>query len=95
MNFLVGFLPANSQTNKLQLTGDVNLNLRNALGVGETILVNWQQLQINSPRINIGYQQPYIFKTAFGLDFSFDLFKKDSTFLQLNAQLGIQYLFIS
>lgn len=92
VNFLVGFLPANSQTNKLQLTGDVNLHLRNALGTGETILLNWQQLQINSPRINIGYQQPYIFKSAFGLDFAFDLFKKDSTFLQLNAQLGIQYL---
>ncbi|MEP7110844.1 MAG: BamA/TamA family outer membrane protein [Ferruginibacter sp.] len=92
VNFLVGLLPANSQTNKLRLTGDVNLNLRNALGTGETILVNWQQLQVNSPRINIAYQQPYIFKTAFGLDLSFDLFKKDSTFLQLNAQLGIQYL---
>lgn len=92
VNLLIGVLPANSQTNKLQLTGDVNLNLRNALGTGETILVNWQQLQINSPRINIGYQQPYIFKSAFGLDFAFDLFKKDSSFLQLNALLGIQYL---
>ena len=49
-------------------------------------------MQISSPRINIGYQQPYIFKTAFGLDFSFDLFKKDSTFLQVNALLGLQYL---
>jgi outer membrane protein assembly factor BamA len=92
INFLLGVLPANSQTNKLQFTGDVNLNLRNALGNGETILLNWQQLQISSPRLNLGYQQPYIFKSAFGLDFSFDLFKKDSTFLQLNAQLGIQYL---
>ncbi|MCW3093876.1 MAG: hypothetical protein JWP81_4945 [Ferruginibacter sp.] len=92
VNFLVGFLPANNQTNKLQLTGDVNLNLRNSLGYGETILLNWQQLQLNSPRLNIGYQQPYIFKSDFGLDFRFDLFKKDSTFLQLNAQLGIQYL---
>ncbi len=92
VNFLIGFLPANSQTNKLQLTGDVNLNLRNALGTGETILLNWQQLQINSPRINLGFQQPYIFKSAFGFDFAFDLFKKDSTFLQLNAQIGIQYL---
>ena len=92
VNFLVGFLPAGNQSNKLRLTGDVNLNLKNALGTGETILVNWQQLQVSSPRINIGFQQPYIFKSAFGLDFTFDLFKKDSTFLQLNAQLGIQYL---
>lgn len=92
VNFLLGFLPANSQTNKLQITGDVNLNLKNALGTGETILLNWQQLQISSPRLNIGYQQPFIFKSNFGLDFGFDLFKKDSTFLQINAQLGIQYL---
>ena len=92
VNFLVGFLPANSQTNKLQLTGDVNLNLKNSLGKGETILLNWQQLQLQSPRLNIGYQHPYIFKSAFGIDFSFGLFKKDSTFLQLNTQLGIQYL---
>ena len=92
INFLLGILPANNQTNKLQLTGDVNLDLRNALGVGERILLNWQQLQLSSPRLNIGYQQPYIFKSPFGLDFGFDLFKKDSTFLQLNAQIGIQYL---
>ena len=85
-------MPANSETNKLQLTGDINLNLKNALGNGETILLNWQQLQIKSPRLNIGYQQPYIFKTAFGLDFGFNLFKKDTTFLQVNALLGVQYL---
>lgn len=92
VNFLIGFLPANSQTNKLQLTGDVNLNLKNSFGNAETVLLNWQQLQVKSPRLNIGYQQPYIFKSAFGLDFLFDLFKKDSTYLQINAQIGIQYL---
>ena len=92
VNFLIGFLPANNQTGKLQLTGDVNLNLKNALGSGETILLNWQQLQLSSPRLVIGYQQPYIFHSAFGIDFGFELFKKDSTFLQLNTQFGVQYL---
>jgi outer membrane protein assembly factor BamA len=92
VNFLIGFLPANNQTNKLQLTGDVNLDLRNALGAGEKILLNWQQLQLKSPRLNIGYQHPFIFKSAFGFDFGFDLFKKDSTFLQLSWQIGVQYL---
>lgn len=92
INFLVGFLPADNQTGKLRLTGDVNLNLKNVLAHGETLLLNWQQLQTKSPRLNIGFQQPYIFKSPFGIDFSFNLFKKDSTFLQLNAQLGLQYL---
>ncbi len=92
VNFLIGFLPANSQTGKLQLTGDINLNLKNSLGNAETILLNWQQLQLKSPRLNIGYQQPYIFKSPVGFDFSFDLFKKDSSYLQINTQVGIQYL---
>ena len=95
VNFIVGFLPANNETGKLQLTGDVNLNLKNALGNGETIITNWQQLQLSSPRLILGYQQPYIFHSSFGIDFGFELFKKDSTFLQLNAQFGIQYLLSS
>jgi hypothetical protein len=62
------------------------------LNNGESILFNWQQLQRKSPRLNLGYQQPYIFNSNFGVDFLFDLFKKDSSFLQVNGQLGIQYL---
>lgn len=91
-DFLIGFLPAASQQGKLQLTADVNLNLKNALYNGETILLKWQQLQPKSPRLNVGFQQPYIFNSNFGVDFLFDLFKKDSTFLQVNAQIGVQYL---
>ena len=92
VNFIVGFLPANNETGKLQLTGDVNLNLKNALSGGETILLNWQQLQLSSPRLVLGYQQPYIFRSSFGIDFGFELFKKDSTFLQINTLFGVQYL---
>ncbi len=95
VNFLVGFLPANTTNGKLQVTGDVNLNLKNAFGTGETLLFNWQQLQLKSPRLNLGYQKPYLFRTAFGVDFAFELFKKDSAFLQINATLGIQYLLSS
>ena len=91
-NFLIGFLPSASQSGKLQLTADVNLDLKNALSNGETILLKWQQLQPKSPRLNLGFQQPYIFNSDFGFDFAFDLFKKDSTFLQINALLGLQYL---
>ena len=92
VNFIIGFLPAANNTGKLQLTGDVNLDLKNLLGSGEGILLKWQQLQPKSPRLNLGYNQPYILNSAFGFDFLFDLFKKDSSYLQVNAQLGLQYL---
>lgn len=91
INFLVGFLPA-SQTGKLQVTADVNLDLKNALGAGETILLNWQQLQRQSPKLNLGYTHPYIFNSPFGIDVSFDLLKRDSAFLQINAQAGLLYV---
>ena len=91
VNFLIGFLPAANKTGKVQLTGDVNLDLKNLLAGGESILLKWQQLQQKSPRLNLGFTQPYIFNSPFGFDFLFDLFKKDSSFLQINAQLGLQY----
>src|SRR5437763_8113915 len=52
VNVLIGFLPSNEQSGKLLVTGEANINLKNALGSGETIGLNWQQLQSKSPRLN-------------------------------------------
>ncbi len=92
VNFLIGFLPGNAQTGKLQVTADVNLNLKNALGTGESILLNWQQLQKQSPKLNLGYQHPYILNSPFGIDLTLDLLKRDSSYLQINAQAGLLYI---
>lgn len=93
VNVLIGFLPNNDQLSdkKLLLTGEANILLKNAFGSGETIGLNWQQLQVKSPRLNLLYQHPYLFRSPVGLDFSLDMFKKDSTFLNVNMQLGAQY----
>lgn len=77
------------------ITGEGNLNLKNALGAGETIGLNFQALQVQSQRLNILYQHPYIFNSPFGLDFNFDMFRKDSSFLNVNLQLGAQYVLSS
>ena len=94
VNVLLGFLPNNDQlsSKKLLVTGEANINLKNAFGVGETIGLNWQQIQAKSPRLNIIYQHPYVFNSPLGLDFAFDMFRKDSTFLNVNFQLGAQYI---
>jgi hypothetical protein len=62
MDVLLGLLPGNGVTNKFQLTGDVKLNLQNALRGNETIIVNWQSLQRKSPRLNLAYLKNLIFK---------------------------------
>ncbi|HVG15038.1 MAG TPA: BamA/TamA family outer membrane protein, partial [Chitinophagaceae bacterium] len=94
VNALIGFLP-NTNTNeskKFVVTGEANLLLKNALGSGETIGLNWQQLQIKAPRLNILFDYPYIFKSPVGLNFVFDLLRKDSSFVNINMQLGTTYL---
>jgi len=42
--------------------------------------------------LNLIYQHPYLFNSPLGLDFSFDIFKKDSSFVNINLQLGAQYI---
>lgn len=94
VNILVGFLPNNNQlaSKKLLITGEGNLNLKNALGSGETIGLNFQALQVESQRLNFIYQHPYLFKSPLGMDFLFDIFRKDSSFVNINLQLGAQYV---
>jgi outer membrane protein assembly factor BamA len=93
-NFLFGFLPNSDQLSnkKLLITGEGNLNLKNALGAGETIGVSFQQLQVKSQRLNILYQHPYLFNSPIGLDFVFDMYRRDSTYLNVNLQLGVNHI---
>ena len=95
VNVLIGFVPGNTISGKAQITADVHLDLKNSLGNGESILLNWQQLQPQSPRLNLGFSKPYIFNSNFGVDFSFSLLKRDSSYLQLNGILGFEYMISS
>lgn len=93
VNFLIGVLPNNDplSNRKVLITGEGLLNLKNAFGAGETIGLVWQKLQAASQRLNIGYQQPYLFKTPFGIDFGFDMLKRDSSYLNFSLKLGAQF----
>jgi len=92
INALVGLLPASDQNGgKLLFTGEAAVDLRNSFGSGETLSFNWQQLQPKSPQLNLAYLQPYVFHSSLGLSLNFDLYKRDSFFLNISGQLGVQY----
>jgi outer membrane protein assembly factor BamA len=92
INAVIGFLPSNEQTGgKLLVTGEANLNLRNPFGNGETMGLNWQQLQPKSPRLNLLFERPYILNSPVGLNLNFELYKRDSFFLNIHFQVGVQY----
>ncbi len=93
VNVLIGFLPNNDQlsSKKFLLTGEANILLKNALGSGEVIGLNWQQVQVKSPRLNLLFNYPYLFRSPVGIDFAFDILRKDSSFVNINLLLGAQY----
>jgi len=94
VNALIGFLPNNDQlsSKKILITGEANIHLRNAFGGGEALGLNWQQLQVKSPRLNIFYRHPYLFRSPLGIDFSFDMLRKDSSYLNINLNFGTSYV---
>jgi outer membrane protein assembly factor BamA len=93
IDVLIGLLPNNDQlqSGKLLVTGQATVVLKNPFGNGESLGLDWQQLQQKSPRLNINYQQPYIFHSAYGVNMAFSLYKKDSTYVNTDGILGVQF----
>lgn len=92
VNGMIGFLPNNEQTGGLLLTGEANLRLRNSFGRGELIDAEWRRLQVATQSLNIKVAWPFLFNSRFGVDGFFNLYKRDTTFINLYRGLGVQYL---
>ena len=91
-DLLLGLMPSNPSLNgRAQFTGDGTMELNNAFGNGEHLFVNWQQLQIQSPRLQLNFDRPYVFNSNMGIDIKFNLLKKDSSYINLFSSAGIQY----
>lgn len=92
-DFLVGFLPQNEETGRLTLTGNTQLYFQNILGKGELIDVKWQQLRPLTPQLDLRLAYPYIFNLPLGAAVDFHLYKRDTSYIDINSNIGIQYLF--
>lgn len=84
-------LQQNPITKSYQLTGDLRLKLQNTLRHGELFDFNWRSPQPGSPQLNILLNYPYLFNTPFGFDGSFQLYKHDSSYLELQSMIGVNY----
>lgn len=76
---------------KMGVTGELNVKLLNVLSRGELINFSWKSIQEQTQALNSRINFPFLFKTPFGTDASFQLFKRDSTFLELKSTIGINY----
>ncbi|GAB5419348.1 MAG: BamA/TamA family outer membrane protein [Crocinitomicaceae bacterium] len=89
-NGVVGLQP-DPVSERLQITGDLNLRLMNVLKRGELLNIRWQSIRDQTQSLNSRLNYPFLFGTSFGLDGRFDLYKRDTSFLELNGTIGVQY----
>lgn len=79
---------------KTVLTGNARIRLYNSIfRGGELFDLNWQRLQYQTQDFKTNIVYPYIFNLPIGVDYSLYLYKKDTTFLQVQNNIGLQYLF--
>ena len=90
-NGILGLLPDAANAGKFILTGDVSLNLTNSFKHGEQIDFTWKKLESSSQNLFVSAQWPYLFNLPLGVNASLKLFKKDSTFLNVNTHLGLPF----
>ncbi len=93
-DFLLGFLPNGNTNGKLLITGNADLSLQNSLGAGETFNLSWNRLKTNTQQLELDFTYPYIFSLPFGVDLGLEIYRLDSSFLDVKTTLGIQYIFI-
>lgn len=88
---ILGLL-TNEESGKVEFTGNVELNLKNAIGKGESIDLEWRKLIGASQNLNLHLNYPFLFNLPFGIDGTFRLYKRDTLFLDINSKFGIQYI---
>lgn len=91
----IGFAPSDEKTGKLTVNGDLKLDMQNLFRIGESISLHWYSSERYSQHLQIGVRFPYLFRTRFGIEGSFNLDKEDTSFLTLNGHIGIPYSFLN
>ena len=94
-NSFDGFLGfgTNSETNKIEFDGFLNLNLINNLNFGETFKLYYKSDENEQKTFNINTKLPYIFNSPLGIELQLDIFKKDSSFVSVTQTAKLAYQF--
>ncbi len=89
---IVGILP--DSKGKTIFTGDVKIKLvNNIFRNGETFDINFRRLQTQTQDLLAHINYPYLFGLPVGVDYSIKLYRKDTSFIDINNAFGLQYYF--
>ncbi len=85
-------LQQETSTGKLQVVGNAKLHLQNVLKLGERLNFDYQGLPNSSQLLDLKANIPHVLSTAFGLSPSLYMLKQDTSFLNVNTKLGLNYI---
>ena len=92
-NSFDGFLGfgTNEDTNKLEFDGYLNLVLTNNLNYGESLRLLYKSDENDQRTFDAKINLPYLFGSPLEVDLNLNIFRKDSTFLNVNQTASISY----
>lgn len=92
-NAFDGFLGfgTNIETNKIEFNGYLNLNLINNLNFGESFRLIYKSDENEQKTFDVNAKLPYLFGSPLGTELGLNIFKKDSTFINVSQSAKLQY----
>jgi hypothetical protein len=75
----------------LLINGNLDLKLNNILNTGEAFQLHWNRVKEGNSEFRIGTSIPYVFRSSFSTDISFNIYRQDSTFLNTTFHLKLDY----
>lgn len=93
-DFLLGLLPSTDPLlpRRLLITGTALAELQNALGRGERIFFSFEQFRPGTQELELAFSYPYLLQLPFGAELGFNQYKRDSTYNDVQFDVGISYL---
>lgn len=92
-DLLLGLLPGSSGK-KLLITGEARIYLISSFGMGEEFYLQWKKLQPKTQQLDVRVSYPYLIGLPLGISARFELYKRDTSYLDLDGDYGIQYQII-
>ncbi|MBL7828927.1 MAG: BamA/TamA family outer membrane protein [Saprospiraceae bacterium] len=91
-DLILGILPQPENEGKVLINGSLSAAFQNALNLGERFSIEMERLRPETQKLDVRGAVPYLFGTVFGVDGRLNIFKRDSTWVDAQTELGVQYL---
>lgn len=89
---IIGLQP--DASGKSILTGNLKINLINRIFQNaEELNIEWQRVQPLTQNFKLFFSVPYLAGTSFGTQYQLTIFKKDTSFIDVQNQISVAYYF--